>query len=166
MLIDPQWGTPNAGKRGYRVSTSRARGVVRPVSDGVSKSPPRHVLRSRVAWVDTDAGGRIHFTAAFRWAELAETALLRSLVLLDEWADYPRRAVEAEYLAVLRFDDEFELELVPHSVGTSSITYTWEITSGGELCIRGRHTAVHVDSEGRPAALPPNVRRALADASG
>jgi hypothetical protein len=67
---------------------------------------PRHVLHSRVAWVDTDAGGRIHFTAAFRWAELAETALMRSLVLLDEWGDYPRRAVEAEYLAVLRFDDE------------------------------------------------------------
>jgi len=33
-----------------------------------------HIERSRVAWVDTDAGGRIHFTAAFRWAELAETA--------------------------------------------------------------------------------------------
>lgn len=30
---------------------------------------PRHVAQSRVAWIDTDAGGRIHFTAAFRWAE-------------------------------------------------------------------------------------------------
>ena len=28
-----------------------------------------HRERLRVAWVDTDAGGRIHFTAAFRWAE-------------------------------------------------------------------------------------------------
>ena len=34
-----------------------------------------HVERLRVAWVDTDAGGRIHFSNAFRWAELAETAL-------------------------------------------------------------------------------------------
>jgi hypothetical protein len=47
---------------------------------------PRHVAQSRVAWVDTDAAGRIHFTAAFRWAEMAETALLRSLGLLDDWA--------------------------------------------------------------------------------
>ena len=84
---------------------------------------PRHVAQSRVAWVDTDAGGRIHFTAAFRWAEAAETALLRSLGLLDDWADYPRRKVEAEYLAVLRFEDEFELELAPEHVGTTSVTY-------------------------------------------
>jgi YbgC/YbaW family acyl-CoA thioester hydrolase len=125
----------------------------------------RHILQSRVAWIDTDAGGRIHFTAAFRWAEAAETALIRSLVLLDDWAAYPRRAVEAEYLAVLRFDDEFEVELATERVGTSSITYGWEIRRpDGEVCIRGRHTAVHVDAEGRPAPLSPEVRRALGGA--
>ena len=123
---------------------------------------PRHVLQSRVAWVDTDAGGRIHFTAAFRWAEAAETALARSLGLLDDWADYPRRQVEAEYLAVLRFDDEFELELAPEHVGTSSITYVWEVRRGDEICIRGRHTVVHVDSNGRAAPLGAEARRALA----
>ena len=119
------------------------------------------VQRARVAWVDTDAGGRIHFTAVFRWAEAAETALLRSRGLLDDWADYPRRAVEAEYLAVLRFEDEFELELTPHQVGTTSITYEWQIVRGDEVCIRGRHTVVHVDEGGRPAPLSPEVRRAL-----
>ena len=119
------------------------------------------MLRGRVAWVDTDAGGRIHFTAVFRWAEAAETALLRDHGLLDAWADYPRRAVEAEYLAVLRFEDEFELVLVPHQVGTTSVTYEWEIFRGDEMCIRGRHTVVHVDDIGRPAPLRPEVRRAL-----
>jgi acyl-CoA thioesterase FadM len=111
--------------------------------------------------VDTDAGGRIHFTAAFRWAEAAETALVRSLGLLDDWADYPRRRVEAEYLAVLRFEDEFELELVPERVGTTSVTYAWEVRRDGDVCIRGRHTVVHVDSEGRPAPLSTETRRAL-----
>ncbi len=125
---------------------------------------PRHVTRSRVAWIDTDAGGRIHFTAAFRWAEAAETALLRSLGLLDDWADYPRRAVEAEYLAVLRFEDDFELELTPERVGTSSVTYGWLIRRDGEVCIRGRHTVVHVDAGGRPAPLSARVRRALGGA--
>jgi hypothetical protein len=33
-----------------------------------------HVEPLRVAWVDTDAGGRIHWSAVFRWAELAEHA--------------------------------------------------------------------------------------------
>jgi acyl-CoA thioester hydrolase len=126
---------------------------------------PRHISPSRVAWIDTDAGGRIHFTAAFRWAEAAETALMRSLGLLDVWGDYPRRAVEAEYLAVLRFEDEFEVELTVEKVGTSSITYGWEIRRpDGELCIRGRHTAVHVDADGRPAPLSPDAHRALTGA--
>ena len=126
---------------------------------------PRHVARSRVAWIDTDAGGRIHFTAAFRWAEAAETALLRTLGLLDDWADYPRRSVEAEYLAVLRFEDEFEVALSAERVGTTSVTYAWEIRRDGEVCIRGRHTAVHVDGEGRPAPLSARARRALEGAA-
>jgi acyl-CoA thioester hydrolase len=131
----------------------------------VTTAAARHTTHSRVAWVDTDAGGRIHFTAAFRWAEAAETALLRSLGLLDDWGDYPRRAVEAEYLAVLRFEDEFELELGAERVGTSSITYGWEVRRAGEVCVRGRHTIVHVDADGRPAPLSPEVSRALATGS-
>jgi YbgC/YbaW family acyl-CoA thioester hydrolase len=126
---------------------------------------PSHVERTRVAWVDTDAGGRIHFTAAFRWAEAAETALGRSLGLLDEWGDLPRRAVEAEYLAVLRFEDEIEVKLRPERVGGTSVTYTWEIRRDGEVCVRGRHTAVHVDERGRPTPLPERMRDALSTGS-
>ena len=122
---------------------------------------PVHVEHGRVAWVDTDAGGRIHFTAAFRWAEAAETALCRSLGLLEDWADYPRRAVEAEYLRVLRFEDEFELELRPDRVGRTSVTYVWEVRRDGDACIRGRHTVVHVDADGRPAPLPEALRQAF-----
>ena len=98
----------------------------------------------------------------FRWAEAAETALLRSLGLLDDWADYPRRKVEAEYLAVLHFEDAFELELAPERVGATSITYGWEVRRDGDVCVRGRHTAVHVDADGRPAPLSDEARRALA----
>jgi acyl-CoA thioester hydrolase len=123
---------------------------------------PVHVERTRVAWVDTDAGGRIHFTAAFRWAEAAETALGRSLGLLEDWGDLPRRAVEAEYLRVLRFEDEIEVELGPERVGRTSVTYAWEIRRAGEVCVRGRHTAVHVDADGQPAPLTETMRRALA----
>jgi acyl-CoA thioesterase FadM len=88
---------------------------------------------------------------------------MRSFELIDNWGNYPRRAVEAEYLAVLRFDDEFEVELGVERVGTSSITYGWEIRRpDGEVCIRGRHTAVHVDADGRPSPLGPQIRSALA----
>ena len=124
----------SASCRRRRPARSRSTSCASASADGgrPDVAAPRHVMQSRVAWVDTDAGGRIHFTAAFRWAEAAETALRRSLGLLDDWADYPRREVEAEYLAVLRFEDEFELELVAEQVGTTSITYAWEIRHDGE----------------------------------
>jgi len=70
--------------------------------------------------------------------------------------------VEAEYLSGLGFEDEFELELIAENIGNSSITYGWEGRRNGDVCIRGRHTAVHVDADGRPAPLSSKVRRALA----
>jgi acyl-CoA thioester hydrolase len=119
------------------------------------------IERGRVMWVDTDAGGRIHFTAAFRWAEAAETALMRRLGMLAEWGDYPRRHVEAEYVRVLRFEDELETRLRVDAIGRTSITYGWEIWSGDEVCVRGNHTVVRVDGDGRPEAIPDALRAQL-----
>ena len=120
-----------------------------------------HSERLRVAWVDTDAGGRIHFTAALRYAEAAENALRRRLGLLDDWADYPRRRIEADYRAVLRFEDELEVRIRPDRIGRTSISWAWEILRDGVVCVDGRHTVVHVDDAGRPASLPPIVSERL-----
>jgi len=92
------------------------------------------VERLRVAWVDTDAGGRIHFTAAFRWAEVAETALMRGLGLIDGWGSYPRRHVEADFHKVLRFEDEIEVRLRVDGIGTTSVTYAWMRNNTGKAC--------------------------------
>ena len=119
------------------------------------------VERTRVAWVDTDAGGRIHFIAAFRWAELAETGLARKLGLIEGWGTYPRRRVEADFLKVMVFEDEVEIRLRVERVGTTSVTYAWTISKDGEPYVEGRHTVVHVDEAGRPAPLPEPVRAAL-----
>ena len=121
-----------------------------------------HSERVRVAWIDTDAGGRIHFTAAFRWAELAEFGLYRTLGLLEEdAADYPRRRVEAEYLRVLVFDDEVEIRIRVDRVGRTSIRFVWEGVHDGEVAIAGAHTIVHVDEKGRPAPIGDRERALL-----
>jgi acyl-CoA thioesterase FadM len=120
-----------------------------------------HTERLRVAWVDTDAGGRIHFTAALRWAEAAETGLRRRLGLLDGWGNYPRRHVEADFHRVLVFEDEIEVTIRPEKLGTTSITWAWRIERGGELCVDGTMVVVHVDERGRPSPLPDAVRAAL-----
>ena len=120
-----------------------------------------HVEKLRVAWVDTDAGGRIHFTNALRWAEQAETALRRKLGILEGWGDYPRKHAEAQFHQVLRFEDEIEVRITPERLGTTSITWRFEITRGGELCIEGTMVVVHVDGEGRAAQLTEREREAL-----
>jgi YbgC/YbaW family acyl-CoA thioester hydrolase len=121
-----------------------------------------HRERLRVLWVDTDAGGRIHFTAAFRWAEAAELALYRKLGLTEHVPRLPRRHVEAEFHRVLVFDDEIDVTLSVARVGTTSIAYEWQITRDGELAIDGRHTVVYVDEQGRAQPLGDSLRAALA----
>ncbi len=120
-----------------------------------------HVERLRVAWIDTDAGGRIHFSNAFRWAEAAEVGLVRSLLSIEEWADFPRKHVQAEFLEVLRFDDEIEVRIRVDRIGTTSITYGWTISKDGEPYVLGGHTVVHVDGDGRPSPVPDRIRDAL-----
>jgi acyl-CoA thioester hydrolase len=121
-----------------------------------------HSERVHVGWIDTDAGGRIHFTAAFRWAEMAETGLYRRLGLLDEGrGSYPRRHVEADFLRVLVFNDEVELRIRVESVGRTSIRYAWEGIHEGEVAITGAHTIVRVDDDGRPTPIDDRTRAAL-----
>jgi len=120
-----------------------------------------------VQFSETDLAGIAHFSAFFRFMEEAEHALWRAAGLSIGAAEitggWPRVAASFDYKRPLRFEDEFEVELVPERVGTSSITYSWEIRRpDGEVCIRGRHTAVNVGADGRPAPLSPKVRSALA----
>ncbi len=120
-----------------------------------------HVEKTRVAWVDTDAGGRIHFTAAFRWVELAETGLRRKLGLMEDWGSYPRRSVEAEFLEVLVFEDEIEVRISVERLGQTSITWAFEVARDGDVCVRGRLVVVHVDGGGKPAPLTEQERALL-----
>lgn len=116
--------------------------------------------RRRVEWIDTDAGGRIHFTAVFRWAESAEYSLLRQ-VNAPSLTTFPRRHVEATYHRALRFGDEFDLEITTGKVGRTSIVYEWRGVKDGELYFDGTIACVNVDENGHPAELPEALRAGL-----
>jgi acyl-CoA thioester hydrolase len=121
-----------------------------------------HTERVRVGWIGTDAGERIHFTAAFRRSELAETGLYRKLGLLEGGrADYPRRRVEAEYLRVLVFEDEVDVTIRVDKVGHTSIRFVWEGVHDGEVAVTGAFTIVHVNEDGKPARIGDEERALL-----
>ena len=124
------------------------------------------------AGVDTDASGLIHYTAALRYFEVAEHALMRTL-LGDHFAPptertflLPRVHVEADYRAPLRYPDEFDCSARVDRVGDGSVAYAFEIRrTDGVVCIVGRIVAAAVDPAGRSIPLPDHVRDVLAGAA-
>jgi len=62
---------------------------------------------------------------------------------------------------VLVFDDEVEVRLWVEQVGSSSVTYRWEISKDGETAIDGTHTVVRVGPDGRPQPVADEVRALL-----
>jgi len=127
-----------------------------------------HTEKLRVNWVDTDASGRIHYTAALRYFEIAEHALMRRIfpqrIPGQQGAvSLPRVHVECDYRALLGYPDEFECTARVARVGRSSVTYAFQANrpGGGELLLEGRIVAVAVGADGRSVPLPDPLRAAL-----
>jgi acyl-CoA thioester hydrolase len=117
-------------------------------------SPASIVVQRRIEWSDTDASGMYHNTAAFRFIEVAETALLDRLGFVqDVYGRHPRVHIEADFLRPLRFRDLVDIELRVAAVGRTSVTYDVELRCRGEVAVRGRAVAVlmtRIDGEATP----------------
>lgn len=122
----------------------------------------RFEYRGVVAFYETDASGRYHWTNALRWAENAEHALLAAAGVPA--LDVPRRAAEVSFSAPLAAFDPYLVRIGVARIGSSSITFAWEVLRDGEPaigCAQGSHTIVNV-ADGRSVPLPDSVRQALA----
>ena len=119
----------------------------------------------RVAFMDTDMSGRIHYTAAMRYFETAEHSLMRQVyqeVGIAHQANLPRVHVEADFGEALRFEDELDCRATVLKVGRSSITYGFEISrADGLMCVTGKIVAVWIGDDGRPQPISAAVRAAL-----
>lgn len=122
---------------------------------------------SRIRFVDTDASGRIHYTALLRHFEAAEFEFLRDLGcaymgMTPEEGSFPRVRVECDYLAALRCDDSIETEVTVDRVGRTSYTLAFVAKLDGRAAGRGRITVVCIDPETqRPKPLPERLSQAL-----
>jgi YbgC/YbaW family acyl-CoA thioester hydrolase len=138
---------------------------------------PRVVVRIRVPFVDVDNSNRIHFTAMFRYMEVAEHELMRALGLpyasaLFEVA-FPRVHLECDFHAGIIYDDLLDVEARIEHVGTRSWTVAFaarhvalNLPAGDEVSGRpaavGRMVIVAMDpATQRATSLPEALRRAL-----
>ena len=126
----------------------------------------KHVERIRVRWVDTDASGRIHYTAAFRYFEIAEWELLRRAGIPlrghEEEFGLPRKEVTATFHEMLTVDDELAVHIEPERMGNTSITFAIEVFKEERHCISGKVVVVFIGKTGRPIPIPDHIRKALA----
>ena len=127
--------------------------------------PARVVIRRRIEWMDTDAAGIWHWTAAFRLAEAAEAAMHTALGIAGiTFGACPRASVSASFSKALRFNDLVDVELAVDSIGRSSLVYRLAIASEGEPVAEGSLTVVFIDrSSGRAEPWPAAIRERLAE---
>lgn len=134
----------------------------------------RFTLTERVQFADTDMAGIVHFSNFFRYLERAEHAFFRSLGLSiwdnaptipeGEHVGWPRVHVSCDYRAPLRFEDEFEMELLVEEVRSKTIRYVvrfWK--QSGELIAEARLVAACVQKDPasgkmKAVAIPERIR--------
>ena len=126
---------------------------------------PLYRHASEVTFGDTDASGWMHFTHIFDHVEVAEHAFLRArglLVFDRNQGGWPRVKVACDYKRPLLSGDRIEVHLDIAAVGTSSVTWNFEVIHGaGQLAAHGSITTVRVNHLGRPQPLDATERMEL-----
>jgi YbgC/YbaW family acyl-CoA thioester hydrolase len=129
---------------------------------------PQATTRVRVAFVDVDSSQRIHFTAMFRYFEVAEHELMRALAVPYATAlrdvKFPRVHLDCDFRGAVVFDDLLDIEARVERVGTTSWTdrFTARQVPAGTLVAEGHMTIVALDfATERPTPLPDSLRAAL-----
>ncbi len=138
---------------------------------------PQTSITIRVPFHDVDSTGRIHFTAIFRYMEIAEHELRRSIGFPEATSfkdiAFPRVHVECNFRGAIRYDDELRVEArvdrVRHSSWTVAIIVRITQKAGkieqqgvSPLVAEGYMTMVAMDQRTeRAIPLPEALRSAL-----
>jgi YbgC/YbaW family acyl-CoA thioester hydrolase len=122
---------------------------------------------SRIRFVDTDASGRIHYSALFRHLEAAEMEFLRHLgipysAIETAEVSFPRVHVEAGYRAALCADDPISIAVTIDRIGNSSYTLAFRVLRGEVEAAHAKIVVASMNrSTGQSCALPSPVQEAL-----
>ena len=121
------------------------------------------IWKTRLLFVDTDASGRIHYSALFRHVEAAEMEFFRSIgrpfggMSLDEFK-YPRVRVEADYKAPLVCDDQLDIHVWVDRIGKASYTMAYSIRKGEVEAATAKLVIVCMSAKTKKAhPLPPEL---------
>lgn len=122
----------------------------------------------RAEFSETDLAGVMHFSNYFRWMEIAEHEMFRSIGLSvvqpdgDRVISWPRIKVSCEYRGPIRFEDEVAIRLTITRMGSKSIAYEAAFERDGHRLADGHVVMVCCemrDSHFRSIDIPDEIRR-------
>jgi YbgC/YbaW family acyl-CoA thioester hydrolase len=122
-------------------------------------------FETRIRFIDTDASGRIHYTAMFRYFESAEIEWMRSLGILygrDSFT-FPRVHVECDFRLALLHDDAIIIEVFLTKLGKSSARLEFRTLKNGEIAATGVVVIACMSRQTQRAIpMPAELREKLA----
>jgi acyl-CoA thioester hydrolase len=119
---------------------------------------------SRILFIDTDASGRIHYTALFRYFEAAEIEFFRTIGVLHHHpaVAFPRVHVECDYRSAIRYDDLLTFELSVGRIGSVSVQFKFRVLNNEVEVARGIVVIAGMDRETQRAMpIPAELREKL-----
>jgi acyl-CoA thioesterase FadM len=125
---------------------------------------PTYRYLSEIAFSDTDASGRAHFTRMLNHVEKAEHAFLASIGIpvCSETCGWPRAKISCDFRSPLRFQDSFSVVLQLNRIGTSSLNWVFKILKpDATLVAEGEWVTVKVAPDGSPAAITEDEKRKI-----
>ena len=123
--------------------------------------------QTRIRFIDTDASGRIHYTAMFRYFESAEIEFMRSfgMIYLRHDFTFPRVHVECDFKLALEHDDLIDIEVCLTKLGRSSIRWEFRTTKDGVIAATGVIVVACMDRKTQRAIpIPEWLRQKLEEA--
>ena len=128
-----------------------------------------HTVKLRVRFAETDAMQVVYYAEYFVWFEVARTELFRAMgmpyTVISRKRGFHTPVVQAhaDYKASAMYDDEVAVKVWVSKVGTSSVRLDYEVTKlpGKELLCTGHTVHVLIGEDGKPKAIPEDIRKML-----
>jgi len=126
-----------------------------------------HILKKKVYYHDTDAGGVVYYASYWKFLEEGRTefCLERGFdvgKLFRAGISFVVVHAEADYKAPARYGDTVSVHTRVDSVGNSSIRFSQDIQNGAALLVSAQVVWACVGNDFRSRPVPDEVRAALA----
>ncbi|KZY03254.1 MULTISPECIES: tol-pal system-associated acyl-CoA thioesterase [unclassified Sulfitobacter] len=122
-----------------------------------------HEKQIRVYYEDTDMAGIVYYANYLRYIERARSDWVRDLgidqlAMKAEGIVFAVRRVEADYIAVARFDDVLTVRTTLESLSPARMVMRQTVLREATPIFEALVTVVCIGPAGRPARLPAKLR--------